>query len=694
MPDTTPRATGPGITGATETLTNSGNSKRCYNCGKAGHLARDCRIARTESGGARRGWTNYCPGTTNSSNTNQVVTTNAPEEEPDAGVENTLYSCLYHDSPRDVRQVRIQDRGSRPRRVRVGIQGVPTTGVVDSGSDITIMGKDLLKRVAAVARLGRSKLKRADRIPRTYNGLPFTLHGRMDLDISFERNTMRTPIYIKLDTAEQLLLSEGVCRQLGILHYHSSMTTDSQDLHASPRNLSNVAVGSPTPDSQENSPLTVQLGIVGNAGTSHETFVAAGQQTAGGAERNGGGDGPAATTTGSNSPTAATTGETGGNSPAATTTGETGGNSPAATTTGETGGDSPAATTIRETGGDSQAATTTRETGSDSPAATTTGETGDSPAPTTIGSNSPAATTIRETGSNSLLPERLEVTATTTGETGSNSPAATTIGETGGDSPAATTTGETGSHYYRPAATTTRETGDDSPAATTIRGTGSDGPASTTIRETGGDSPTATTIRETGSDSPASTTTGETGGDSPTATTTGSDSPAATTTGETGHEEEATPTARVFLLQSVQLLPGESCFLQVQVEPGPLSHEQFLVECNQTFQSHGTLAISDSLIQLEDSTCKILAVNPSGFTQVLEQGDTLGNAFPVTVETPAVLSGNTSRVLRVNSGSPDRGVEETKVGGGVGRTQLARRRENCVAELPDRPPWRILPGKG
>ena len=105
----------------------------------------------------------------------------------------------------------------------------------------------------------------------------------------------------------------------------------------------------------------------------------------------------------------------------------------------------------------------------------------------------------------------------------------------------------------------------------------------------------------------------------------------------------------------MQLLPGESCFLQVQVEPGPLSHEQFLVECNQTFQSHGTLAISDSLIQLEDdSTSKILAVNPSGFTQVLEQRDTLGNAFPVTVETPAVLSGNTSRVLRVNSGSPDR----------------------------------------
>ena len=31
---------------------------------------------------------------------------------------------------------------------------------------------------------------------------------------------MRTPVYVKLDAAEQLLLSEGVCRQLGIITYH------------------------------------------------------------------------------------------------------------------------------------------------------------------------------------------------------------------------------------------------------------------------------------------------------------------------------------------------------------------------------------------------------------------------------------------------------------------------------------------
>ena len=42
----------------------------------------------------------------------------------------------------------------------------------------------------------------------------------MDLDISFAGKTMTTPVYIKIDAKEQLLLSEGVCRQLSIIQYH------------------------------------------------------------------------------------------------------------------------------------------------------------------------------------------------------------------------------------------------------------------------------------------------------------------------------------------------------------------------------------------------------------------------------------------------------------------------------------------
>ena len=68
--------------------------------------------------------------------------------------------------------------------------------------------------MAAAAKLGKSRLRGVDKEPVTYDGRPFTLHGRMDLDVSFKGLTMQTPVYIKLDAAEPLLLSEGVCRQL------------------------------------------------------------------------------------------------------------------------------------------------------------------------------------------------------------------------------------------------------------------------------------------------------------------------------------------------------------------------------------------------------------------------------------------------------------------------------------------------
>ena len=102
---------------------------------------------------------------------------------------------------------------------------------MDSGSDIAIMGKDLLKRVAAAAKLTKNRLKKVDKVPKTYDGRPFTLHGRMDLDITFEDTTMRTPVYIKLDTTEPLLLSEGVCRQLRILSYHPSVIKQTGKFH-------------------------------------------------------------------------------------------------------------------------------------------------------------------------------------------------------------------------------------------------------------------------------------------------------------------------------------------------------------------------------------------------------------------------------------------------------------------------------
>ena len=120
-----------------------------------------------------------------------------------------------------VTQIRVPDKGSRPQTARVVIEGVPVDGVVDTGADITIVGAEAFKRIATVAKLRRRDFKPADKTPHTYDQRTFHIDGRVDLDITFEGQTMKTPIYVKMDAREQLLLSEGVCRQLGIVAYHS-----------------------------------------------------------------------------------------------------------------------------------------------------------------------------------------------------------------------------------------------------------------------------------------------------------------------------------------------------------------------------------------------------------------------------------------------------------------------------------------
>lgn len=71
-------------------------------------------------------------------------------------------------------------------------------GVADSRANITIIGVDLFRQVAAVARLQKRDLKKVDRVPKTYNLQPFSLDCKIDLDISFGNTTMKTPVYAKM----------------------------------------------------------------------------------------------------------------------------------------------------------------------------------------------------------------------------------------------------------------------------------------------------------------------------------------------------------------------------------------------------------------------------------------------------------------------------------------------------------------
>ena len=187
---------------------------RCYVCNKPGHVAKDCRSRPSESRGQ---------GSARGQQDNGLHRVQSKTDSQGSSSTSSLVDALYSSDDTDgVNLVRITDKGSCSRCVTVEVQGVSVDGIIDTGADISIMGGEVFKKVAAVAKLRKSHLKKADKTPHNYDQTPFSLDGRMDLDVTFEGVTMCTPIYIKSDAHEQLLLSEGVCRQLNIVRYHTN----------------------------------------------------------------------------------------------------------------------------------------------------------------------------------------------------------------------------------------------------------------------------------------------------------------------------------------------------------------------------------------------------------------------------------------------------------------------------------------
>ena len=202
-----------------------GQVKKCFICNKPGHLTCQCRARSPESKGQ---FTRKTPTNTQrvDSAPSQKPTqdgpqkghceqgnTSAPSQEPaqkghcEQDNTFTILDILFSSDDEETKAclVHVKDAGSCPQRVHV---------------EITIMGGELFRKVAAVAHLKKKQFKKPDKTPHNYDQSPFKLDGRMDLQLTFDEKAIVTPVYIKMDAREQLLLSEGVCRQLGIIHYH------------------------------------------------------------------------------------------------------------------------------------------------------------------------------------------------------------------------------------------------------------------------------------------------------------------------------------------------------------------------------------------------------------------------------------------------------------------------------------------
>ena len=95
---------------------------------------------------------------------------------------------------------------------------MPSYDIVGTGADISIIGGNLFKKVT-VAHLRKRDFKPTDKTPGNYDGRTFSLDGRMDFEVTFNRKSMITLVYIWMDAEDQLLLSDGVCRQQGIVSY-------------------------------------------------------------------------------------------------------------------------------------------------------------------------------------------------------------------------------------------------------------------------------------------------------------------------------------------------------------------------------------------------------------------------------------------------------------------------------------------
>ena len=114
----------------------------------------------------------------------------------------------------------MQTTTGTPKSIEVQIEGLPIRGIIDTGSDITILSGTAFQEIVTVCGIKREQFKPPDTTACSYGHQPLKLDGQLDLQVKFGEKSMCERVYIKLDATDALLLSEGMCCKLNIVTYH------------------------------------------------------------------------------------------------------------------------------------------------------------------------------------------------------------------------------------------------------------------------------------------------------------------------------------------------------------------------------------------------------------------------------------------------------------------------------------------